>query len=192
MSRQAAFLDRDGVLVEALVRDGHAVAPTMLTQFRVVPNARTQVERLRAAGFLCCVVTNQPEVARGLIDWATLEAMHTLLRAEIPLDDILICAHDRADGCTCRKPLPGLLQQAAATWAIDLTASVIVGDRWSDVAAGRAVGCRTVLRDREYSSWSSSELPERARRECAAANARAFDLSEAVDAALSLASPVSA
>jgi D-glycero-D-manno-heptose 1,7-bisphosphate phosphatase len=186
VSRLAAFLDRDGVLVEALVRDGRAVAPTSLAEFRVVPGARKQVERLKAAGLLCCVVTNQPEVARGVIDRATLQAMHALLRSELPLDDILICTHDLADRCACRKPLPGLLRHAAATWTIDLTASVIVGDRWSDVAAGRAAGCSTVLLDRPYSSWSSSDSTERARSECIGANVRVSDLADAVDAAISL------
>jgi len=186
VSRRAAFLDRDGVLVDALVRDGHAVAPSGLADFRLVPDAGRQVARLKAAGFMCYVVTNQPEIARGVIEWPTLELMHALLFAELPIDDIFTCTHELADGCACRKPLPGLLQQAAVKWAVDLSASVIVGDRWSDVAAGRAAGWQTVLLERPYSTWSSSASLERARSECAAANSITLDLGAAVDAVLLL------
>jgi D-glycero-D-manno-heptose 1,7-bisphosphate phosphatase len=187
MSRPAAFLDRDGVLIEAVVCDGHAVAPTQLSEFRIVPGAREQVRRLKEAGLLCCVVTNQPEVARGRVDSSTLEAMHAALGAEVPVDDIFVCVHEAVDHCACRKPLPGLLIRAAARWAVDLSASVMIGDRWSDVAAGRAAGSRTVLLDRRYSTWSSSDSAARTTLECAAVDAHAQTLAAAVDAALALA-----
>lgn len=190
MSQQAAFLDRDGVLVEAIVRDGSAVAPTSLAEFRLVPNAGEQVRRLKAAGLPCYVVTNQPEIARRLIDWSTLDAMHSLLCAELPIDDIFVCPHEQADHCACRKPLPGLLKQAEAKWAVNLSGSVMLGDRWSDVAAGRAAGCRTILLERPYSAWSSSSFVERGRRECAAADVISADLAGAVDAALILAGSI--
>ena len=171
MSGRAAFLDRDGVLVETLVREGRAHAAVTLEQFRIRPEAREQVGRLRAAGLRPIVFTNQPEVARGTLSPATLDTMHARLREAVGVDDILVCVHADRDGCACRKPRPGMIEAAARTWGLDLAASFVVGDRWRDIDAGRAVGCYTVLIERPYS-------------ECAAADARVADLAGAVDAVL--------
>ena len=171
MSGRAAFLDRDGVLVETLVRGGRAHAAVTLAEFRICPDARTQVARLKAAGLRPIVFTNQPEVARGMLSPGVLGRMHAQLRAAVGVDDILVCAHLDGDGCACRKPRPGMLQTAARKWDIDLSASFVVGDRWRDIDAGRAVGCYTVLIERPYS-------------ECREADARAADLASAVDAVL--------
>jgi len=171
MSRRAVFLDRDGVLVETFVRNNRAFAPVSLDEFRLERNAGLHVERLARAGLLPIVVTNQPEVARGFIVPAVLEAMHERLREAVPVEDIFVCVHDGSDGCWCRKPKPGMLQAAAEKWGIDLARSFMVGDRWSDVEAGQAAGCYTVLIERSYSGAASP---------CA----RASDLATAVDAVL--------
>jgi D-glycero-D-manno-heptose 1,7-bisphosphate phosphatase len=171
MTRRAAFLDRDGVLVETLVRNNRAFAPVSLAEFRLEPDAGLQVGRLARAGLLPIVVTNQPEVARGIIAPALLEEMHERLRKAVPVEDIFVCAHDGPDGCGCRKPKPGMLKAAAAKWGIDLAGSFMVGDRWSDVEAGQAAGCYTVLIERSYSGTASP-------------GARAHDLATAVDAVL--------
>jgi D-glycero-D-manno-heptose 1,7-bisphosphate phosphatase len=169
--RRAVFLDRDGVLVETEVRDGAAYAVTTLAEFRVVPDAAEQVARLRAAGLVCIVFTNQPEVARGTIAPEVLAAMHNVLRAAVPLDDVYVCPHDEGDGCACRKPRPGMLHDAAARWDVSLADSFVIGDRWRDVDAGRAAGCYAVLLEREYSA-------------CTTADARVATLREAVDVVL--------
>jgi D-glycero-D-manno-heptose 1,7-bisphosphate phosphatase len=169
--RRAVFLDRDGVLVDTEVRDGAAYAVTTLAEFRVVPDAAEQVARLRAAGLVCIVFTNQPEVARGTIAPEVLAAMHDVLRAAVPLDDVYVCPHDEGDGCACRKPRPGMLHDAAARWDVSLADSFVIGDRWRDVDAGRAAGCYAVLLEREYSA-------------CTTADARVATLHEAVDAVL--------
>ena len=169
--RRAAFLDRDGVLAQEIVRDGVARAPTELRDFRIVSDAGEQVERLRSAGLSCFVFTNQPEVARGLLHSSVLNEMHRQLRDRVAVDDILVCPHDDADGCDCRKPRPGMLQVAAQRYSIDLESSFVIGDRWRDIEAGRAVGCFTVLLERSYSN-------------CTDANARVDTLSEAVDTVL--------
>ena len=171
MTRRAAFLDRDGVLVETLVRNNRAFAPVSLAEFRLEPDAGLQVGRLARAGLLPIVVTNQPEVARGIIAPAILEEMHERLRKAVPVEDIFVCAHDGPDGCGCRKPKPGMLKAAAAKWGIDLAGSFMVGDRSSDVEAGQAAGCYTVLIERSYSGTASP-------------GARAHDLATAVDAVL--------
>ena len=94
------------------------------------------------------MVTNQPEVSRGLIDQAVLAEMHGRLRRAVPVVDILVCIHDSADGCGCRKPKPGMLHAAAEKWGIDLARSFMVGDRWSDIDAGQTAGCYSILIER--------------------------------------------
>lgn len=147
---KAVFLDRDGVIVRTLVRDGLPFAVSKASEMEIELEAREALEALRDLGFLLFVVSNQPEVARGALLQSELEAMNRALLAALPLDGIYICPHENADGCSCRKPLPGLILRAASDRAIDLAKSYMVGDRWRDVDAGRAAGCRTVWIDRGY------------------------------------------
>jgi D-glycero-D-manno-heptose 1,7-bisphosphate phosphatase len=147
---KAVFLDRDGVLNEVMVRDGLPYPPASLEDLRLVPDAAAALACLKAAGFLLIVATNQPDVARGTQSRAIVEAMNRAVAAELPLEDFFVCWHDDADACACRKPKPGLLLQAAARHRIDLTATFLIGDRWRDIDAGAAAGCRTVLIDRGY------------------------------------------
>lgn len=149
-TRRAVFLDRDGVLNSAVVRDGRPYSPAGLDDFEIAPNTPEALERLRRAGFLLICVTNQPDVARGLRRRETVEAMHRTLAAALPLDDLLVCYHDDADRCPCRKPAPGLLFEGARRHAVDLGRSFMVGDRWRDIEAGHHAGCRTVLIDHGY------------------------------------------
>jgi D-glycero-D-manno-heptose 1,7-bisphosphate phosphatase len=156
--KRAVFFDRDGVLVETLVRDGRAYAPLSLDEFRITAGAGELVQRVREAGLLPIVFTNQPDVARGLVTAATLDEMHARLRRAVPVEDIFVCAHAADDGCACRKPKPGMLRAAAAKWSIDLARSFVVGDRSQDVDAGRAVGCCTVLIARPYSGRPGADV----------------------------------
>jgi D-glycero-D-manno-heptose 1,7-bisphosphate phosphatase len=148
--RPAVFLDRDGVLNRVLIRDGLPFGPMTLAEFVLVDNAAADVRRLKDAGYTVIVATNQPELARGRLEPAALDAMHAKLRAEVPVDAIYVCPHDDAAHCTCRKPRPGLLLSAARDHGIDLNRSFMVGDRWRDVEAGKAAGCRTVLVEMGY------------------------------------------
>ena len=144
------FLDRDGVLNRPLVRDGRPHPPLSIEQFELYPEAATECFRLHALGFVLVVVTNQPDVARGVLDAKVVDTIHRELRRQVPLDGVYVCLHDDADGCGCRKPAPGLLTSAALDLGLDLGRSVMVGDRWRDVEAGRRAGCRTVHIDRGY------------------------------------------
>jgi D-glycero-D-manno-heptose 1,7-bisphosphate phosphatase len=146
-TRRAVFLDRDGVLVVPTFRDGRSFAPTELAQFRLYPEARGSLERLKKAGFALVVVTNQPDVGAGRVRREVVEEMHRRLRGLLPLDAIKVCFHTREQRCSCRKPRPALLFEAAEELTIDLAASVMVGDRATDVEAGHAAGCRTVFID---------------------------------------------
>jgi D-glycero-D-manno-heptose 1,7-bisphosphate phosphatase len=147
---KAVFLDRDGVINANLERNGRPVAPTCLAEFRILPGVEDAARRLKAAGFLLVVVTNQPDVANGLTTRATVEAMHAEVRRRLPVDDIAVCYHVDGDDCACRKPKPGMILKAAQEHGIDLAASYLVGDRWRDVEAGRAAGCRTIFIDYGY------------------------------------------
>src|SRR5690242_1926799 len=144
---KAVFLDRDGVIDANIVRNGKPVAPTSLAEFTILPGAANAVQRLKDAGFLTIVVTNQPDVRTGLTPKATMEAMNDEIRRQMPIDDFFICFHVDADNCACRKPKPGLILEAAKKYNIDLASSYIVGDRWRDVRAGQAAGCRTIFVD---------------------------------------------
>src|SRR5262245_27305450 len=169
-SQPAVFLDRDGVINANVARDGRPVAPTTLEDFAFLPGVEDAVRRLKSAGLLVIVVTNQPDVGSGRTPRAVVEAMHDLVRARLGVDDIKMCTHVDADGCTCRKPKPGMILAATAEHGIDLSRSYVVGDRWRDVDAGRAAGCLTILVDNGYE-------PDRSRR----ADAVVRSLPQAVD-----------
>lgn len=147
---RAVFLDRDGVLNRAFVRQGRPMPPQSLAEFEIFPEAGPALRELRDAGFLLIVVTNQPDVARGTQTRETVEAMHARLLDELPLDEIRGCYETDGPDCTCYKPKPGMVLAAAATHGIDLGASYLVGDRWRDVDCARAAGCRAVFVDRGY------------------------------------------
>ena len=149
-AKPAVFLDRDGVINANLERSGRPVAPTTLAEFQLLPGVESAVRRLKERGYLIVVITNQPDVANGLTRRATVDAMHDIIRAKLAVDDIRTCLHNDAAGCDCRKPKPGMILKAAAQHGIDLARSYVVGDRWRDVAAGRAAGCSTVFIDYGY------------------------------------------
>ena len=151
-ARWAVFLDRDGVLAEARVVDGIAFSPRTEQEFHLTSGARQAVEALKSSGAFLVVVTNQPDLARGDLSVAQLHAMHAQLCRELPVDHILVCPHEGSERCECRKPAPGMLFEAARRFGIDLAASWMIGDRWVDVAAGKAAGTRTVLVETPY-SW---------------------------------------
>lgn len=156
----AVFLDRDGVLVIPEIRDGRSYAPRRLDSYEFYPGAAGQLAKLKAAGFLLVVVTNQPDIGNGLVSVKTMEQMHRRLADSLPVDDIRLCPHISADGCACRKPRPGMLMNAAAELNIDLARSFMVGDRAGDVAAGKAAGCRTVFIDLCYEAERPPDDPD--------------------------------
>ena len=150
LKQRAVFLDRDGVIDRPIVQDGKPHPPASLSELEILPGVPEALERLRAAGFRLIVVTNQPDVARGKQTRESVEMIHAALSAQLPLDEFRVCYHDDGDQCHCRKPQPGLLLEAARDTGVDLSASLMVGDRWRDVEAGRRAGCMTILIDYGY------------------------------------------
>jgi D-glycero-D-manno-heptose 1,7-bisphosphate phosphatase len=152
---RAVFLDRDGVINRNAIRDGRPVGPATLEDFVILPGVREAAESFRAAGYLVIVATNQPLVAPVLV-----EAMHSKMRQSIRLDDVKVCTHADAENCACRKPKPGLLLAAAKERGIALAESWMIGDRWRDVEAGKAAGCRTIFIDYGYTGEPPPRAPD--------------------------------
>jgi D-glycero-D-manno-heptose 1,7-bisphosphate phosphatase len=151
--RVAVFLDRDGVLNRTVVREGKPFAPTTLAEFELLPGVPEACARLKQAGYLLIVATNQPDVGRGTMSQSLVEAMHERLCAQLPIDRLEVCYHggeQYGQPCDCRKPKPGMLVRAAQALGLDLAASWMVGDRWRDIDCGHAAGCRTVFIDYNY------------------------------------------
>jgi D-glycero-D-manno-heptose 1,7-bisphosphate phosphatase len=159
--KRAVFLDRDGVINRAVVRDGKPYAPALPEDLEVLPGVDDALDRLKSAGYALVVVTNQPDIARGTTTAAAVETIHTRLLASLPLDEIRMCPHDDDARCPCRKPRPGLLLRPPV---YDVAASLMVGDRWRDIEAGRAAGCRaTILVDHGYAEALPHEPDVRVR-----------------------------
>jgi D-sedoheptulose 7-phosphate isomerase len=158
--RRAVFLDRDGVINRAFVRDGKPFPPPTPQELEVLPGVSEALRELKLHGYELLVVTNQPDVGRGKQSREALDAMHQSLAAQLPIDDILVCCHTDQDKCDCRKPLPGMLLEAAQKHHIDLAASFMVGDRWRDIEAGYNAGCKTILIDYGYSERPPDRAPD--------------------------------
>ena len=148
--RPAVFLDRDGVLNEAVVVNGRPTPPLTLADLRLRPGVVEACVELHDAGYALVVVTNQPDIARGTQSHAEVCRMHARLREVLPLDEIVMCVHDDDDNCRCRKPQPGMFLDAADRLGLDLSVSVCVGDRWRDIEAARRAGVQAVFVECHY------------------------------------------
>jgi D-glycero-D-manno-heptose 1,7-bisphosphate phosphatase len=155
----AVFLDRDGTLNEDI---GYVLEPE---QLRLLPQAGQGVRLLNEAGWPVVVVTNQSPLGRGALTLARFFEINRRLEAALSndgarIDALYYCPHtpDAGPPCECRKPRPGLLLQAAVDLALDLKLSYLVGDKWSDLAAGREAGCRAILVLSGYGQDAQAEI----------------------------------
>lgn len=141
------FLDRDGV-INQLVAENRA--PRNLGELTIYEDVIDEIPRLSERGYEVVVVTNQPDISRGLNTIENVVSINRVIKEKIPkISEFLICYHDNQDLCDCRKPKPGLLLNAIGKAIIDVEDSWIVGDRLSDISAGAAVGIKTVLLNRK-------------------------------------------
>jgi D-glycero-D-manno-heptose 1,7-bisphosphate phosphatase len=159
--RRAIFLDRDGVINRAVVRAGHPYPPASMAEMEILPGVPEALERLRKIGYLLIVVTNQPDVARGTMSRSVVEEMNGYLASCLPIDEFRTCFHDTVDHCSCRKPSPGSLLDAAVLHGIDLKESFMIGDRWRDVEAGKRAGCQTIFVDCGYAERQPDQFDYR-------------------------------
>ena len=153
------ILDRDGVINED--SDAYIKSPA---EWLPIPGSLEAIARLNYAGFRVVVATNQSGIARGLFDMAELNAIHQRLHATLArlggqLDGIYFCPHGPDDGCGCRKPRPGLLQEIAARHGIDLDGVPVIGDSLRDIEAARAVGATPFLVRTGKGSQAEGQLP---------------------------------
>jgi D-glycero-D-manno-heptose 1,7-bisphosphate phosphatase len=137
------------VLNEVVMRNGAPESPRALEQLVLAADIDA-VQRLKDAGYLLFLITNQPDIARGNVTEEYLDAILDRIRVHVPLDDVRFCPHDDADGCECRKPKPGMILDLAHEWRVDMNRSFVIGDMWRDVGAARAAGCRSILIRRDY------------------------------------------
>jgi D-glycero-D-manno-heptose 1,7-bisphosphate phosphatase len=151
---RAVFLDRDGVLNRPVVVEGRPYPPRRVEDIELYPGVTEACARLKAAGFLLIVATNQPDVGRGLLAREIVEAMHEKLKTMLPLDRIEVCyagGSSHKQPSDFRKPAPGMLLRAAHEMKVALQESWMVGDRWRDIDCGRSARCRTIFVDHGYS-----------------------------------------
>jgi D-glycero-D-manno-heptose 1,7-bisphosphate phosphatase len=149
--KRAVFLDRDGVINRAVVREGKPYPPATVAEFELLPGVGEACAILKSMGFLLVVATNQPDVGRGTQTREDVEAMHAAMRSRLPIDRVEVC-YDPGQGIPSafRKPAPGMLLRAAHELQIDLPRSFMVGDRWRDIDCGAAAGCGTIFVDHGY------------------------------------------
>src|SRR3990167_3445614 len=144
MSQKAIFLDRDGTLIEHIP---YLTDPNKVT---LLPGVGEAIRRAREQGFLAILITNQSAIARGLLTERQLHKLHKRLcqllnREKADLDGIFFCPHHPVDNCSCRKPKPGMILNAAQSHKVNIQNSFMIGHEWKDVEAGQSAGCRTIL-----------------------------------------------
>ena len=147
---KAIFLDRDGVLNKSIIIDRMPFSPKNLDETELLPGVKEACDKLHEHGFILICVTNQPDVARKKQSIDMVNAINNYIIMNVPVHDIFTCFHDDCDNCSCRKPKPGLILNAAELYKVDLFNSFMVGDRWRDIDAGKNAGCKTIFIDHNY------------------------------------------
>ena len=149
---KALFLDRDGIVNEALMRNNQVASPRLLEEFVLIPGAIALAKIAKELGFLLVLITNQPDVSSGLLSRKNLKKMHELMQENIPFDRIEVCTSSN-DAYIRRKPNPGMLQQSADALNIDLSQSFFLGDSLKDLQAGKRAGVITILLQTDYNRF---------------------------------------
>jgi D-glycero-D-manno-heptose 1,7-bisphosphate phosphatase len=161
-ANKAVFLDRDGVINRPIIVEGKPYPPRTVAEFAILPGVDQACVDLQNAGYLLVVVTNQPDVGRGILKKEVVEAIHETMVQQLPIDRVEVCYHagdEFGEKCECRKPKPGMLINAASALDIDLARSFMIGDRWRDIDCGKRVSCRTIFIDWSYGE-SLRERPD--------------------------------
>ena len=162
---RAVFLDRDGVINRPIIGDGKPYPPRSVAEFEILPGVDRACASLKSARYLLVVVTNQPDVGRGILKKEVVEEIHSAMIRRLPIDRVEVCYHAGAqfgEECECRKPRPGMLINAATALDVDLSRSFMIGDRWRDIDCGKRAGCKTVFVDWGYNEELREEPDFRA------------------------------
>ena len=148
--RRAIFLDRDGVINKTIIREGKPYSPGDLSQVEILDGVSEALEKFRRLDFELIVVTNQPNISRGIDKPEFTKDVHKYLQSNLALENFYVCPHDDLDKCECRKPMPGLLKIASKELDVSLHHSYMIGDRWKDIEAGQEAGCGCFFIDYGY------------------------------------------
>jgi D-glycero-D-manno-heptose 1,7-bisphosphate phosphatase len=148
--KRAAFLDRDGVINASIKDHGIPIPPRSLEEVVILEGVEEAVQLLKLHNFLPIVVSNQPDVARGITSYLKVSEINRYIGEKLDIQHFYVCFHDDKDLCVCRKPLPGLIKSAATQLDLNISSSFLVGDRWRDIEAGQRAGCKTFFIDYSY------------------------------------------
>jgi D-glycero-D-manno-heptose 1,7-bisphosphate phosphatase len=146
----AAFLDRDGVINKSLIRSGIPVPPRDCGEVSIIEGVTESLNLFRKNGIIPVVITNQPDVSRGITTVEKVESINELIRQMTGIVHFYVCFHDNFDNCDCRKPRTGLILNAVRDLNINLGNSFMVGDRWRDIKAGQSLGLKSYFIDYSY------------------------------------------
>lgn len=144
------FLDRDGTINEIILREANVTSPRTIEEFKLRDDFVSFHNRAVEAGHNLFIISNQPEVARGLIDSGFLEQINDIISKTCKIREISYCLHDNEDECDCRKPKPGMINEIIKKHSLLRDESIMIGDTWKDIAAGKAAGVKTVMLRRHY------------------------------------------
>ena len=147
---RAVFLDRDGVINRVIIKHKKPYAPLELNKLKILAGVKKAIKELRKSGWLIIVITNQPDVARGKAKFINIELINRYLKKHLSINKFYTCYHDSVDQCDCRKPLTGSFSRAQKKYKISFKKSFMIGDRWSDIEAGKKIGCKTIFIDYKY------------------------------------------
>lgn len=147
---KCVFLDRDGVVNRSDVKNGKPFAPKFFSDFKVLSGVKESIETIKNLGFKVSIFTNQPDVKKNTNMIYEIEKMHKFLYQNYDIDHIDVCFHSNEDNCFCKKPKPGMLIRSARKLDVDLTKSLVIGDRWSDIECGQTVGCKCFFINYNY------------------------------------------
>jgi len=148
--KRAVFLDRDGVVNRAPLIEGLPHSPRSVRELEIMPGVREAVSILLDFNYEIVVVTNQPDISRGLLQNDELDKIHKEISSQTGIKHFFFCIHDNQHRCACRKPKPGMLIYAALELNLSLERSFLVGDRRKDIQAGQEAGCQCFFIDYEY------------------------------------------
>ena len=150
IKNKAIFLDRDGVLNKAIVKNRKPYPPSNIEELEILPGVYEGLQLLRHAGFKLIVISNQPDVVRGVTNIDIVDEINNSISKQLKVDEIICCFHDDCDNCECRKPKPGMILQAVKKWDIDLSISYLIGDRWRDIQTAKNIGLTSILINYDY------------------------------------------
>jgi D-glycero-D-manno-heptose 1,7-bisphosphate phosphatase len=146
----ALFLDRDGVVIKTLVMNGNPVANHNLETLEYMPGILDLVSFAKDRRMVPVLITNQPDITRGIVSKDLVDEMNSEILSKTGIEEVFMCCHDDIDHCDCRKPFPGLFNQAKSMLNLDLETSYMVGDRWRDIQAAQKVGVKPIYLDSDY------------------------------------------